>query len=58
MTAPLQRPRRKNPVLRTPQPTLPPAGRSRVALGLLFVKVLKERLSNREDQYYSENVEK
>jgi len=31
---PLDRPRRKNPVLRTRLPTLPPAGRSRVALGL------------------------
>ena len=30
----MQRPRRKNPVLRTQQPTLPPWGRSRVALGL------------------------
>jgi hypothetical protein len=29
----LQRPRRKNPVLRTRQPTLPPWGRSRTALG-------------------------
>jgi len=29
-----------------------------VAVGLLFVKVLKERLSNKEDQYYSDNVEK
>jgi NAD(P)-dependent dehydrogenase (short-subunit alcohol dehydrogenase family)/uncharacterized OB-fold protein len=29
-----QRPKRKNPVLRTPQPTLPPHARSRVALGL------------------------
>ena len=28
------RPRRKNPILRTRQPTLPPASRSRVALGL------------------------
>ncbi|MGO9627719.1 MAG: SDR family NAD(P)-dependent oxidoreductase [Xanthobacteraceae bacterium] len=28
------RPRRKNPILRTRQPTLPPAARSRVALGL------------------------
>jgi len=34
MTTPLQRPRRKNPILRTRQPTAPPAGRSRVALGL------------------------
>jgi NAD(P)-dependent dehydrogenase (short-subunit alcohol dehydrogenase family)/uncharacterized OB-fold protein len=30
----LQRPKRKNPVLRTPLPTLPPRARSRVALGL------------------------
>src|SRR5919108_2522682 len=30
----LQRPKRKNPVLRTRLPTLPPAARSRVALGL------------------------
>jgi hypothetical protein len=29
-----------------------------VAVGLLFVKVVKERLSNKEDQYYSDNVEK
>lgn len=34
MTAPLLRPKRKNPVLRTRLPTLPPAIRSRVALGL------------------------
>lgn len=34
MTAPLERPRRKNPVLRTRLPTLPPGARSRVALGL------------------------
>ena len=31
---PLKRPKRKNPVLRTPLPTLPPRARSRVALGL------------------------
>ena len=30
---PLPRPKRKNPVLRTPLPTLPPAARSRVGLG-------------------------
>ncbi|HEU0259219.1 MAG TPA: SDR family NAD(P)-dependent oxidoreductase [Burkholderiales bacterium] len=30
----MQRPKRKNPVLRTRLPTLPPAARSRVALGL------------------------
>jgi NAD(P)-dependent dehydrogenase (short-subunit alcohol dehydrogenase family)/uncharacterized OB-fold protein len=34
MSARLQRPKRKNPVLRTRLPTLPPAARSRVALGL------------------------
>ena len=34
MTRPLVRPPRKNPVLRTRLPTLPPGGRSRVALGL------------------------
>jgi NAD(P)-dependent dehydrogenase (short-subunit alcohol dehydrogenase family)/uncharacterized OB-fold protein len=34
MTAPFQRPKRKNPVLATRMPTLPPGGRSRVALGL------------------------
>ena len=34
MTAPLTRPKRKNPILRTRQPVLPPGGRSRVALGL------------------------
>ena len=28
------KPRRKNPALRTPLPTLPPGKRSRVALGL------------------------
>lgn len=33
-TPPLPRPGPKNPVLRTPQITLPPAARSRVALGL------------------------
>jgi NAD(P)-dependent dehydrogenase (short-subunit alcohol dehydrogenase family)/uncharacterized OB-fold protein len=31
---PPERPKRKNPVLRTRLPTLPPSGRSRVALGL------------------------
>jgi NAD(P)-dependent dehydrogenase (short-subunit alcohol dehydrogenase family)/uncharacterized OB-fold protein len=30
----VKRPKRKNPILRTPLPTLPPAARSRVALGL------------------------
>ncbi len=34
MTEPLAKPKRKNPVLRTRLPMLPPAGRSRVALSL------------------------
>jgi NAD(P)-dependent dehydrogenase (short-subunit alcohol dehydrogenase family)/uncharacterized OB-fold protein len=34
MTMPLMRPPRKNPVLRTRQPNLPPSARSRIALGL------------------------
>jgi NAD(P)-dependent dehydrogenase (short-subunit alcohol dehydrogenase family)/uncharacterized OB-fold protein len=34
MAEPVKRPRPKNPVLRTPQPTLPPTARSRAALGL------------------------
>ena len=34
MTVPLIRPQRKNPIQRTRLPTLPPAGRSRIALGL------------------------
>ena len=34
MTMPLMRPKRKNPVLRTPQMNLPPGLRGRVALGL------------------------
>jgi NAD(P)-dependent dehydrogenase (short-subunit alcohol dehydrogenase family)/uncharacterized OB-fold protein len=34
MTEPLTRPKRKNPVVRTRLPTLPPGARSRVALGL------------------------
>jgi NAD(P)-dependent dehydrogenase (short-subunit alcohol dehydrogenase family)/uncharacterized OB-fold protein len=34
MTMPLMKPKRKNPVRRTPQMNLPPWGRSRVALGL------------------------
>jgi NAD(P)-dependent dehydrogenase (short-subunit alcohol dehydrogenase family)/uncharacterized OB-fold protein len=34
VSSPLQRPRRKNPILRTRQPTTPPAARSRVAHGL------------------------
>ncbi len=37
MIQPLQPPRRKNPVARTRQPTLPPAVRSRTALGLAAV---------------------
>ncbi len=36
MTAPLQKPKRKNPILRTRLPTLPPWARSRVALGMLW----------------------
>lgn len=36
----LQRPKRKNPVLRTRLPTLPPAGRSRIALGLTAAAAL------------------
>jgi NAD(P)-dependent dehydrogenase (short-subunit alcohol dehydrogenase family)/uncharacterized OB-fold protein len=36
----LERPRRKNPVLRTRLPTLPPAARSRVALGLTAAAAL------------------
>ncbi len=34
MTMPLMKPRRKNPILRTPQMNLPPWGRSRTAMGL------------------------
>ena len=34
MAEPSQRPKRKNPIIRTQQPTLPPPARSRVALGL------------------------
>ncbi|WP_024539209.1 SDR family NAD(P)-dependent oxidoreductase [Comamonas badia] len=34
MTEPLQRPPRKNPMLRTPQMNLPPSHRGRVALGI------------------------
>ncbi len=34
MSMPMMRPRRKNPVLRTRMPVLPPGGRSRIALGL------------------------
>ncbi len=40
MTSPLTRPRRKNPVLRTRLPNLPPGGRSRVALGLTAAAAL------------------
>ncbi|MCF7885133.1 MAG: hypothetical protein K9M80_01440 [Candidatus Marinimicrobia bacterium] len=29
-----------------------------IAFGLLFIKVLKERLENEEDNYYSKNVDK
>jgi len=36
----LERPKRKNPVLRTRQPTLPPAARSRIALGLTAAAAL------------------
>lgn len=34
MAAPLKKPKRKNPVLRTRAPMLPPASRSRISLGL------------------------
>ena len=34
MTTPLARPKRKNPILRTRLPTLPPGGRSRTALAM------------------------
>ncbi len=34
MTEPLSKPRKKNPLLRTRQPSLPPGARSRTALGL------------------------
>src|SRR5262245_10875152 len=40
MAAPLSRPKRKNPILRTRLPTLPPGGRSRVALGLTAAAAL------------------
>ena len=36
----LQKPKRKNPVLRTRLPTLPPAARSRIALGLTAAAAL------------------
>jgi hypothetical protein len=29
-----------------------------IGFGLLFVKVLKERLANKEDDYYSKNIDK
>src|SRR3954468_22861680 len=35
MSEPIKRPKRKNPILRTRAPTLPPDRRSRVALGLV-----------------------
>ena len=28
-----------------------------VGVGLLFIKVLKDRISNKEDDYYSKNVD-
>jgi len=40
MTPPLVRPPRKNPILRTRLPNLPPGGRSRVALGLTAAAAL------------------
>ncbi len=40
MSAPLTRPKRKNPILRTRLPTLPPGSRSRVALGLTAAAAL------------------
>jgi len=40
MSMPMMRPKRKNPVLRTRAPTLPPATRSRVALGLTAAAAL------------------
>jgi len=40
VTAPIERPRRKNPVLRTRLPTAPPGARSRVALGLTAAAAL------------------
>jgi NAD(P)-dependent dehydrogenase (short-subunit alcohol dehydrogenase family)/uncharacterized OB-fold protein len=40
MIRPLARPRRKNPLLRTRLPLLPPAGRSRAALGLTAAATL------------------
>ena len=29
-----------------------------IGIGLLFVKVVRERLANKEDDYYSKNIEK
>lgn len=40
MIPPLQRPKRKNPILRTRQPLLPPFARSRAALGLTAAAAL------------------
>lgn len=40
MTQPFEKPPRKNPMRRTPQPVLPPAGRGRVALGLTAAAAL------------------
>jgi NAD(P)-dependent dehydrogenase (short-subunit alcohol dehydrogenase family)/uncharacterized OB-fold protein len=40
MTMPLMRPKRKNPILRTRMPTLPPGGRGRIALGLTSAAAL------------------
>jgi NAD(P)-dependent dehydrogenase (short-subunit alcohol dehydrogenase family)/uncharacterized OB-fold protein len=40
MIPPLQRPKRKNPILRTRQPVLPPTPRSRAALGLTAAAAL------------------
>jgi NAD(P)-dependent dehydrogenase (short-subunit alcohol dehydrogenase family)/uncharacterized OB-fold protein len=40
MTEKISRPKRKNPVLRTRLPTLPPAARSRIALGLTAAAAL------------------
>src|SRR5688572_28697822 len=34
MSMPMMRPKRKNPILRTRMPVLPPGGRSRIGLGL------------------------
>jgi NAD(P)-dependent dehydrogenase (short-subunit alcohol dehydrogenase family)/uncharacterized OB-fold protein len=40
LNTPSQKPKRKNPVLRTRLPTLPPAARSRIALGLTAAAAL------------------